>query len=918
MNIFKLFFFSYFISSSLLSTYQKINLDGLTLHSKNQITPQKPLIKHRQHHLIEFTTPPKDEKQHADWVNAIEKALDQTGKKLIEKGLIMPLHRYVKKEHQSLLEKIEQKTQDIFYDVFFQTHTFAYPQKKNYPFFTRRNEQFGSMGIYAPDGVSPDLFLEILRNELQKQGVEVTVIPDQPMYIDKAFPVESFSHISFSYPALQAFKSGELKKKYEALLTKNSIQLQSNYEKKIKETLKIFDDFEKQLFWHQTIPTTGIRCYQESEEINPIGQKKSEKVLWKANYPFIPHQFPLWQMAPKLGKGVKVAIIDTGIAAFDIKKTSESIPDLQKNEDLSMEGNFTQYNYNLVSAYNLNPTNDLIMLVWGHLDPLTFKNEYIKQTELETIFVSLVYDYFKDKNLFEKNIDTFLKQHGASHITNNERTELSKVGKKIITNLKKTIKKLHPVELIDPKTQKIIGPGILEFMPTAPILKQNKKTLQIGHGSHVAGIIAGRLQHDDIEKTHYQPETDEGICGIAPNAEIIMLKAFDDDGTTYNSTLIASLIQSLQHNAHVVNMSLKASDKLNTASDFSTTLHTLINLIPYCIASSGNDGNPEKQNYAGPVESYPARIDGIAFSVGAFAFDADNQTCPVTDFSQYQLAQDKKGKTCGGPLFVAPGFNILSTGLSDAQTSGSTAVVMQGTSMAAPMLSGFTALMLSEFPDTGENAHFTRDQLLTVCYKSGIKMMDTDDWNIKSIFGSLDMRTALFTLHVLRDYKKRKNINEILSPHMFNKLLQATHDFLFEMVNTFSHTKLNGVSFKDNFCEFYKQTQLPLQNGAKVDLSANHFKDFKMAVAFVSDHLITLDLDNNKNIDKNIDLFKNLSAPAYNKINAIFSHKKEKQFKSSGKMVRYLGTLDSEKLEQSASSYHSYWHKQAASLQEKL
>ena len=132
------------------------------------------------------------------------------------------------------------------------------------------------MGIYAPDGVSPDLFLEILRNELQKQGVEVNVIPDQPIYVDKAFSVESFSHMSFSYPALEAFKSGQLKKKYEALLLdKDTIRLESNSEKQIKQALKIFDDFEQQLFWHQTIPTTGIRLNQKVDMITFSSSKEN-------------------------------------------------------------------------------------------------------------------------------------------------------------------------------------------------------------------------------------------------------------------------------------------------------------------------------------------------------------------------------------------------------------------------------------------------------------------------------------------------------------------------------------------------------------------------------------------------------------------------------------------------------------------
>jgi hypothetical protein len=71
--------------------------------------------------------------------------------------------------------------------------------------------------------------------------------------------------------------------------------------------------------------------------------------------------------------------------------------------------------------------------------------------------------------------------------------------------------------------------------------------------------------------------------------------------------------------------------------------------------------------------------------------------------------------------------------------------------MAAPIISGFVALMLAEFPD---NEDFTREHLLKVCYSSGFFLADNHDWKTKSVFGALDFRTALFILHVLRMFKK--------------------------------------------------------------------------------------------------------------------------------------------------------------------
>lgn len=856
----------------------------------------------RQHYLIEFVTPPHDEKQHADWIAGIEKALERTGQTLVEKGLLIPPHRYSEKKPttSTFIEKVKQVGQDLFYDVFFRTHSLVYPQKINYPFFTRNNSEFGSMGVYAPDGVPPLLFVEVLKHELQRQAVEATIIKDYPFYTD-VFPVETFAYAAFDYEALEALKSGELQKQYiqrlDYLEKKYKDALVPHKEKKeialLQETVLMLDAFEGQLFWHQTIPTTGIRL---------------EPTLWDNDYPFIPHQFPLWVMAPKLGAGVKVAIIDTGIAAFDLQSTGPEIPHLCKNADLSVTHNYMKHNYNLIADHNLSPTDTLVDTLLPYLDKKTFTHDFIKQTELETFLCELLHTFHSDTQLFKEQLTQYLLKHATETLVKKGRKELLPSADTLIAQLEQKMKKFHKVGITDQKTRHVTD-AFLEFMPTAPIVKNNKKTFQSGHGSHVAGIIAGRLNQKSIEETAFQPLEDKGICGIAPNAEIIMIKAFNDDGISRHSTLIASLIQAIKHEAHIVNMSLKAADKLNKKGDFSLTFHTLINLIPYCVASSGNNGDPSKKSFAGNVEAYPAGIDGVAFSVGAFAFNLPHHTCPIARFSQFQETQNGDS---GGPFFVAPGFNIISSGLSDKQYEGSTAVVMQGTSMAAPMLSGFLALMLSEFPD---NVDFNRDQLLTVCYSCGIKMMDNKDWKQKSIFGSLDMRTALFILHVLRHYKHQEGIKGIIPHDLFNKLLAQLHQYLFYEVNRIGKKELGGVEFKKNFCTFYQQFQQQKQKPtnaitAEIKQEKNIKAQFEKAIETVSTHLQSIDFKELPTAD----FFKDLHGAAHNKLNAVFSHERTKEFEKSEKVVRYLGRAEREKLNQWAAPYTSYWHNQATLL----
>ncbi len=887
----------------------------------------------KHHYLIEFKNTPQDGGQHGDWVQAIEKALDNTGKRLIEENLIAPPDRHSKKHKKSdsLASRFKRAGEDLFYNTFFLSRTITYPQKANYPFFTRRNEQFGSMGIYAPDGVPPKKFLEILKSEIKKQGVEVIILLDTPVYTDSNTPT-SLTNVNFTYQSLEELKKGDLRKVYERelrlLSAKSKYNLINNDERNrkahLKKGIELLDQVEPQLFWHQEVPTTGIR---QGKEVMTVDQKTGQKRKvepWKNNYPFLPHQFPLWELAPRLGEGVTVTIIDTGIAAFDIKNASESefsLPDLRKNLDLVMDGNFQSQNYNLVSAENLNILDNLLSLLVANLDRKKYKNQWISYLELENKCIEWINEYHKEKQSLA-GIQAYLKKYAFDLVL--------KDSEEYSTLLEKIENEMKPFHLVDIVSSKKKTVTLLELMPTAPILKGNTQTLHIAHGSHVAGIAAGRLQHDKIATTGYQPSTDEGICGIAPKAKVIMIKAFFDDGKpAHQSTIIAALIRAIMNGSHVVNMSLKTSDRINPISDFSKTLDTLVGLIPYCVASSGNDGDPHSPNYAGrPIEALPARISSVAFDVGSFGFDYSNHTCPVSKFSQYHLDNDTdhSESTSIGPKFLAPGQNILSCALTPDQSGNdSLATFNSGTSMSAPMISGFVALMLGEFKD---DETFTRDQLLKVCYKCGIKMMDDTEWQQKSIFGSLDMRTVIFTLKVLAQFKKnsqKKNIS-------FEHLLEATHTLLFGMANEYSTTKLNGVVFEKDFCGYYKRVQEKAKNGVNADLSAPHFKDLNTAINFAVNCLNFATGQGEKPTglsntlsqkmktvikQKTIDLFNSLAQGAHNRIQAALPSKEKIKNKTAipHRVDTYLGKIDSEKLEDAnRRSYQSYWHKQASLL----
>jgi serine protease AprX len=219
-----------------------------------------------------------------------------------------------------------------------------------------------------------------------------------------------------------------------------------------------------------------------------------------------------------------------------------------------------------------------------------------------------------------------------------------------------------------------------------------------GHGTHVAGIIAGdgtRRSAGDPERGHY--------IGIAPEANLVSVKIADDDGGATVLDAIYGLQFVVDHKdeygIRVVNLSLESavaqsyrSDPLDAAVEAAWFQGIVV------VAAGGNRGSSPDA-----VEHAPGN-DPYAITVGA----ADDQGTPgraddaVAPWSSRGTTQDGFAK----PDVTAPGSHIVS-----ALPAGSTyarlcptCVVGQsyiragGTSMAAPVVSGIAALMLQAHP----------------------------------------------------------------------------------------------------------------------------------------------------------------------------------------------------------------------------
>jgi hypothetical protein len=185
---------------------------------------------------------------------------------------------------------------------------------------------------------------------------------------------------------------------------------------------------------------------------------------------------------------------------------------------------------------------------------------------------------------------------------------------------------------------------------TAAVLDGNLQYAAFGHGTMVMGVI------------HL----------VAPNAQLLPLKAFHSDGTGYLSDILRAIYYAAQNNANVINMSFDfktPSQELSSALDYANKLNII------CAASAGNDGATETV--------YPAALQTDVMGVASTS-DLDTRST----FSNFGNAI---------VWVAAPGEAIITTYPFSTYSAG------WGTSFSAPFVSGGAALLRALRTDINES-----------------------------------------------------------------------------------------------------------------------------------------------------------------------------------------------------------------------
>ncbi len=255
------------------------------------------------------------------------------------------------------------------------------------------------------------------------------------------------------------------------------------------------------------------------------------------------------------------------------------------------------------------------------------------------------------------------------------------------------------------QTGKVIDGPDLSFDNIEPTLRN---TDAFGHGTHMAGIIAGsdvtpgtsaKACTTCLGKSPYTDTTK--FVGIAPEARIINVKAGAFDGAADVSQIIAAIDWVVQHrndpgfNIRVLNLSF------GTDSTQSATLDPLVFAAEQAwkagivvVAAAGNDGLMT-YNLANPAMS------PLVIAVGA---SDPRDTVGTLDDVVPSFAQH--GNSTRGADVIAPGVSVISLrvpgGFVDQNvTAGKIGTRFQqasGTSQSTAVVSGLAALLVSKFP----------------------------------------------------------------------------------------------------------------------------------------------------------------------------------------------------------------------------
>ncbi len=289
----------------------------------------------------------------------------------------------------------------------------------------------------------------------------------------------------------------------------------------------------------------------------------------------------------------------------------------------------------------------------------------------------------------------------------------------------------------------------------------------LGHGTHVAGLIAG----DGTARSYGDPLYGKYV-GVAPDADLISVKTADDEGNTSVLDVIDGLQFVVDHkddyNIRVVNLSLRSTQAESYMTDpLDAAVEAAWNAGIVVVVAAGNDGtDADAVNYAPANDPYVITVGGV-----------DDKGTDST-YDDALAAWSSRGTTQDGfakPDVLAPGARMVSTVPAGADYTEMcpTCVVdgqyfqVGGTSMSAAVVSGAAANLIQARP------HWSPDQVKTQLVKRTSAVYAPKTTTLVNALGIVTIQSTTKTIvggevdleKALEYSLPRSNVNAGLTPN---------------------------------------------------------------------------------------------------------------------------------------------------------
>ncbi|MDT3700210.1 MAG: S8 family serine peptidase [Thermincola sp.] len=372
------------------------------------------------------------------------------------------------------------------------------------------------------------------------------------------------------------------------------------------------------------------------------------------------------------GKNQVIAVIDTGVDAGhpDLQKTSDNKPKIVDWQDFTGDGDID-------TSSTAKPSDQLVYLANGihYLGGITSAGGQIR------------YGYFREMDIVDVNGNGFdLNFNGAENdvfalilVDSTEKGVFDTVY--MDSNGNKDFSDEKPLQLFSASHKYASftsDNGQDRINVVLSEIAADYSGVNLGfdgndHGTHVAGIASANGK----------------IKGVAPGAQVMALKVLDSAGYGDLITITEAMTYAASHGAKIINLSLGFPVGGNNGGGIPTKL--LDNLTEkygvVFVVAAGNEG-PGLSTVAAPGDAR------AALSVGAFTTPEMWKTQYGWDVPNESLwffsSMGPRRDGAVSPSVVAPGSVMSTVPLRNGQQY----FLSEGTSMAAPHLSGAIALLM--------------------------------------------------------------------------------------------------------------------------------------------------------------------------------------------------------------------------------